>query len=200
MPSVIEAAKEVVERARAGDQNAMAMIVAVRDSAIQGSEKAQRAQREILEYIRKHPMQVADTFAHSHVGDDAKQALAYVSKRGPVIGLVALFIIGSDSPDAMLNGSILLANGPALTNPRISAIGSAIEDDDERRLFYAGVCFKRIPPTLLQQCIPEKRPIVNAGKCVGLARAIQEVRAPNSSLSKFSPVVGWEHGEVSFGT
>jgi len=199
MPSVIQAAKEVVERARAGDQNAMAMIVMVRDQAIQGNEKARESQRAILEYIRKNPVQVADAFAHSHVGEDAKQALAYVSKRGPVLGLIALFIIGSDSPDAMLNGSIILANGPRLTNPRISAIGSAIDNDDERRLFYAGVCFKRIPPNLLQRCVPEQRPIINAGKCVGLARAIQEVRAPDSSLTKFSPVVGWEHGEVNHG-
>lgn len=195
MPSVLEAAKEVVQRARAGDQNAMAMIVAVRDSAIQGSQRAQEAQRAILDYIRANPVSVTDVFTHSHVGDDAKQALAVVKRCGPVVGLVALFVIAEDSPGAMLSGSIILANGPQLTNPRISSIGSAIEDDNERKLFYAGVCFKRLPPAFAQRCVPQAQPIINAGKCVGLARSIQEVRQSQSSLSKFSPIVGWEHGE-----
>ena len=195
MASVIDAAKEVVERARAGDQNAMGMIAAVRDSAIKGSPRARESQRAILEYIRSHPVQVADAFVHSHIGEDAKQALAMVRRRGPVLGLVALFVLAEDGPDAMLTGSTILANGPPLTNPRVAAIGEAIEDDDERRLFYAGVCFKRITPKFLHLCKPEKRPIVNAGKCVGMARSIQQVRLPNSKLGAFSPAVAWEHGE-----
>jgi len=50
-----DVAFEVVERARAGDQVAMAIMAEVRDKAARGDRQARRSAAAIKEYIDKHP-------------------------------------------------------------------------------------------------------------------------------------------------
>lgn len=51
-------ARDVVERARAGDQVAMGILVEVRDNAKRGNRKAQESSRVITQYIKTHPQGV----------------------------------------------------------------------------------------------------------------------------------------------
>jgi hypothetical protein len=49
-------AAELVERSRAGDQNAIGMITAIRDSATNGSLRAKISSLLIEDYIHEHPV------------------------------------------------------------------------------------------------------------------------------------------------
>lgn len=51
-----EMARNVVERARAGDQVAMGLIVGVRENAAKGDPRAIASRKAILSYIDKHPV------------------------------------------------------------------------------------------------------------------------------------------------
>jgi len=50
-----EGVREIVERCRAGDQVAMALIIETRKQAEQGNKLAQKRRKEIDKYIAKHP-------------------------------------------------------------------------------------------------------------------------------------------------
>lgn len=187
-------ARALVERARLGDQNAMAMIAQVRESALKGSPRAKIAQAVILEQVKRHPVKGPKGEA-SVMGEDAQNAVSILREKGPVIGLVALFVLCDDGPDAVLAGSVTLANGPALDDERIKTIGAAIEDADVRKAFYYGVAKPQEVGRVIKSLTSDAQAYLLAGRCVGMARAIQLVRMPGSSLSAFSPQVGWEFGE-----
>lgn len=80
--------------------------------------------------------------------------------------------------------AVRLSYGPILSNPRIAGIADHF--GAEGQSFLYGV----------------SRPGIRAaneahhhGKVVGMARKLQAVRMPNSRISDYSPMVGWELGE-----
>lgn len=81
----------VVNRARSGDQNAMALIAMVRDNAKKGHPKAQESFALLSEYVRTHPV------SNPRIGVDPQLG----HERGVYADAVAL------------------SHGPTLTNPRI---------------------------------------------------------------------------------
>lgn len=50
-----EGVREIVERCRAGDQVAMALLIETRKQAEQGNKVAQKRKKQIDKYIAKHP-------------------------------------------------------------------------------------------------------------------------------------------------
>ena len=87
-------------------------------------------------------------------------------------------------------GAVWLANGPPLTNTRIREFMSGFGSDEEAESFlYAARHYDD------DDMAGDDSGIVDMGRTVGYARAIQKVRLPGSRISDFSPAAGWEFGE-----
>lgn len=65
------AAEELVERARACDQNAMGLIAAIRQQAEAGSPRAQVSRALLARYCAKHPMPSLGPMGEMPVADEA---------------------------------------------------------------------------------------------------------------------------------
>lgn len=155
-----EIARQLVNRAREGDQNAAAIIVVARENAAKGNPKAQEAIRLIREYIDKNPM--------SDVGAEVK----------------------TDRTHPRNWAAVWLANGPALSNGRIREFMAGFGSDEEAEAFlYAARNWQD------DDMAGDDSGIVDMGRAVGYARAIQKVRMPGSRISEFCPAAGWEFGE-----
>ena len=64
-------------------------------------------------------------------------------------------------------------------------------------LFMRGVAnpTSRVPPGLPSDAAN----CLTTGQCIGLAQRLQAARVPGAALSVLNPMMGWEHGEFSFG-
>lgn len=198
-----KATADLVLRARAGDQNAMGMIDSVRRSAASGSPRAKTAFGLLKAYIEANPVTKATPrlgpapVAHATMGAEAREAVAELRDRGPVVGILALLALPFlGGPDAFSAGVATLANGPPLTANRIGTIGQGL-DEHGRRYFYTGVHYHGHDGCILARMCPttEEKGLLHAGRCVGIAKAIQDVRKPGSRISNYAPLAGWEHGE-----
>lgn len=181
------AAESLVERARAGDQNAMAMISAVREQASKGSKRARKSVKLLQQYIDANPVSESSDDHYSpkrilppvvkqlgaHVGNDAA-----VSAWTPGVG------------DLYLAG-VVLANGPNLTKDRVVGIGSHFGEDEEA--YWTG--FKQWKDPVDNFGADEGSDAAFTGRAVGLARTIQGVREGALPVSRLCPMAGWELGE-----
>jgi len=96
--------REIVERARSGDQVAMALLIETRKQAEQGNRKALSRRKEIDKYLKKHPPSkfAGDTLLSVNTNPraqaalwsarstDPKQFAAAVIQTAPYIGPWAL--------------------------------------------------------------------------------------------------------------
>lgn len=128
-------AENLVLRARQGDQNAMAMLMAVRDSAKKGVPKAKVALKAIKEYIEDHPPTEECQFG-SETQKNVTTALAqHVENDNPLhyaIGVITLL------PYAEVDrAAVLIANGPLITSNLLQLICSSLSER-EQVLFYKG--------------------------------------------------------------
>ncbi len=160
----------LVVRSRQGDQNAMGMIVAIREQADKGSARAKKSVAMLQRYIDEHPV-VDGAFG----ADDGKS-------------------------DVLFSAAIALANGAPLSENRIRQIASTFgaEAEKEQKLFLYGVAnFKKegVLAELAKRFGEYAKQVLDLGKGVGQARAIQLVRLPNTPISPYSADAGWEHGE-----
>lgn len=166
------AAESLVERTRAGDQNAMGMIAMIKRNAQNGSPRAKRSLDLIADYIRRHPVKnVSNPFGNEQKPEES---------------------------NILFRATVALANGAPLSNTRIQAMASTFGTEDEEKLFlYAVVNYKK--PDLIDSLAGKfgqwVRNVVQLGKNVGTARGIQLVRMPGTPISAFDAKVGWELGE-----
>lgn len=165
----------LVRRARAGDQNAMGIISMVRVRASEGDATAMRSARLMHDYIRRHP-------ATDDMGAelDASQKTDAKTER------------------EKLRAIIVLANGAPLSRTTVQHIISAFPTDKHQKLFVYGLI--RFRPTEGTKEIEKRldavsKSVLDTGRIFGEARAIQMVRLPGSSITKFDPMIGWELGE-----
>ena len=174
-------AGQLVNAARLGDQNAMAMIERVTASAKAGSAKAMAAKVAIARYVKAHPAgpEVAgdcDAMTATHSAQHALMSMVEAQGHGPV-GEVAM--------------AASLANGPDIKIDKVQAIAARIKDDYARALFLKTVSSpESLVDIAIQQTSGALRKLAKAGKCLGLAIRIQRVRDPSFPLSSFSPQVG----------
>ncbi len=175
------AAESLVRRARHGDQNAMGMIAMVRDHASNGVAQAKSAYAAIRQYIAKNPSQ---SVGMAKFGFEPRITVRAVK----------------------------LANGPNLTAQRIGAMGSMFGAEGNQAVFVIGVEGWRKPRGVNGDRYPNdvnkvsvgvelpgsgmNKKILDASWDTGMARAIQLVRLPNTKITPFSPMAGWELGEV----
>jgi len=153
---------EVIERARQGDQNAMAIIALVRRNSKKGNPRARTSFRLFKKYIDLHPV--------AKFGNE----VAYNAKKQNIQNL---------------QSSVMFANGPNLSNQRIQKLYYTINPRD-RRAFVSGLKSSRNALRGNQQF-----QLYNIGQILDKARRIQNVRLPNSNITKFCPNIGWELGE-----
>jgi len=164
-----EAARSLVKRARAGDQNAMAILSQTRKKAEAGSPVAISALAQVKEYIRENP--TGGTF-----GND----MVVTSKTDPAYW-----------------GSVWLANGPLLSDEMLRAFASNF-GGEETAAFMFGFKHhgSQLDLDSAHHGLDEDhRKVLDIGRMFGEARALQYVRMPGARISEYQPVVGWELGE-----
>lgn len=177
-------------RARAGDQNAMAMISAVRESADKGGAKAKQSLSMILDYIRKHPITGGTRIgleAIKTVGAIKEAASDKSDEAGVYLchHLVKLPFVGGKR--AMLGGTVAMANGAPLSQKRIKQIGDNIQHDSLRNLFFQGTS----GDLQLPQRAPELAFAV-AGLALAQAKKIQLFRHTDAPLAYVLGGAAWE--------
>lgn len=196
-------AAELVDRARDGDQNAMALLQRIGENAKRGNPRARMAAYLCDAYIRNHPP--------GSFGADPGRQRVHVSG---LLGTVTQAIKTRPEPveyssalHALLPGvlavvdpsdaAVIVSNGPDLTdkeNSRISAILAAFHSDEEKKAFVAGARTDALK-TVLAKVSTNAKAACAIGYIIGLARRIQLVRLPNTPISVFSKDVAWELGD-----
>lgn len=163
----------LVNRSRAGDQNAMALIALVRDNAAKGNPAARRSAKFMRNYIAQNPMQ---------------------SEMGAELGPPVRFFNPTKE-----HATLAFANGFPLEKPVIGHVASSFGNDSNanKQTFLMGVkkWGSTLAPDLRRQANPIRLSIFEAGQVIGKARAIQQVRKPGTPLASFDPMIGWELGE-----
>ena len=207
--SIENHARDLVIRARAGDQLAVAMIGEVAESAKRGSAQAQKASEAIARYIDRNPTArpgernapivgaevVSALSALQRITQRAKQnegQFGHEAHETTCLLLVTLPMVGGER--AMNVGSTILSNGPLLTPGRINGITQSLRDPAFQDFFMTGVNDgkRRIDLDNLDRIV---RPFVAAGQTLGSARLVQIVRCPEAPLSVLDPMVAWELGQ-----
>lgn len=155
----------LVQRARLGDQNASGMLAAVKQSAEKGSPKAKEAALAILEYIKKNP------------NGDAR-------------------IAGENLPSPIAVAGTRIAQGPVVSKEAVQSLVASLEPDQKKAVAYGFKLWrdaKEISDASAQY--PAIADDIITGASIGYGIAAQRVTRPNSRLSDFCHVVGFEHGE-----
>lgn len=184
--SIIEAKKmklaaaELVIRSRQGDQNAMAMLGAIRAQAKAGNERAKKAFQAVHDYIRNHP--VTSGFA----GDIDKNlekitALAKPNQESEILRSIGLQIFAPSLPTE--KAIVLVANGPVISKEYVEQVISPFPN----QLFLAGI--KQAKAKISNQ------PDFRAGQIIGRAKLLQDVRRPLTSFRAVCPIMAWELGK-----
>ena len=160
-------AGELVDRARVGDQNAMAIISLVRENSQKGNPRAIQAHRLMKNYIDKNPV---NEFGVESPNQDSFWAAVMLSN-GPLLSNHMINVhadsfgqFGAEEKEVFLHGVINFRKRASLK-------------------------------TLSAELDPIHRKVLELGKLVGQARCIQTVRMPGSIISRFCPRSGWELGE-----
>jgi hypothetical protein len=201
----------LVQRARVGDQNAMAMIIMVRRSAAAGSARAKQTLRVIKEYIRNNPMpnvckvgfgctpatQAIVNRMHSRIGAEPQAYVSVVSQEVPRIEdayTAAVTLANSGDLIHDRNGKIARTQD---ANPRIRGILKKLNPQCQSAFIYGmESCHK--PLHKLQpsgEFHADAPSALHIGRTIGIARRIQAVRLPHVSIATISPMAAWELGE-----
>lgn len=162
----------LVIRARQGDENAMGMIRAVHEGAKTGKPRARIAHGIISAYIKAHPVKESDS---------------------DPVGFEPIAVADL----ARVRAAVRLANGPTITGERLREIVDSFAGDSDRArrivAFGAEHHDGAPPPASLRS--QAEATLLEMGRVIGHALALQQVRQPGVSLSSFSRDASWELGE-----
>lgn len=195
MTTIPEACKELVIRARAGDQNAMALIIEVGKAARNGSETAKLSAQHIEAYCKANP---PPSRSDKNVGNWSERMQSYVNELQSNFGeeelgesiVVLLPMMGQ-------YGINTLANGIRLSNDIIAEISAEFGSEVEQHAFQFAVAnadqTDRIKKNV-SKLNKETAYAVLVGCCVGEARNIQLVRLPQVPISIISEKAAEELG------
>lgn len=194
-------AESLVERARVGDQVAQAGIHEVARLAREGEPAARVSYRLISKYIEKHPVSEslfgAEKLPNNQV---VKQLGTMVESPNAMQASSALLTLLPASNLDSMQTAVMLCNGPSLlgsSNPRISAISDAMNDEQKKALF-AGIKYCTSSAAIFKlgkDMSADQARALQIGYAIGIARRIQTVRLPESPIAPFSSMVAWELGE-----
>lgn len=198
--SIRDGAAQLVDRARMGDQNAIALICQVRDNAQKKQPRAQKAYKALMDYVQKNPVTKNWSF-----GEDA----AYKAEIDSIAEhLKGTLIAGEDEYEKVVieqvpdlasksigKAIVALANGPSLLANdecnRFKDVADSLSEGD-RVAFMTG-CKHGMRE--LDSIPQELQGPFLLGHILGTARRIQAVRLPNVAIGSCFPSVGAEFGE-----
>lgn len=179
------AAEDLVDRARAGDQNAMATIAMVRQRAKEGIPRAQKAFRALMKYAKStkpdSPFGNEENRSQHRVARSLSEAITHSAGSAGYISA----LVGLTSTLSINTAGITLANGPAIDNSRISQLASMFAGEERQQFKHGVKNWRRVPPNV-------DPPAHRIGRCIGFARALQTARLPDTPITPISARAGWE--------
>jgi len=176
--------ESIMIRARQGDQNAMALIMGMREQAKRGNKRAQASLSLLRRIIRQRPAKRNVSF-----GFEEKPAVKLLPAPKSIVESAASIIVNGPTmkPGALYH---VLANNYNLKKFRF-ALWHALEPE-LRPAFFRG--YKRgdslnVPTDL------DEADAYRLGNTLACAKQLQDFRAHTGRISDYYPVAGWELGE-----
>jgi len=196
MPTLTQTdgARDLVERARAGDQNAMAMLQMVGENARKGVPKAKAAAAAVARYIADNPAPISNW----EEGASIIGILKNPDNSDEDVFETLLALPRFEDSNLIQTACVVLSMGPNWDNPRVHALdnllapGTPMKDTFRMGLENAGEP-SVIQPTM-RRLQPELAGYLCAGHCIGMARKIQIMRLPDSPVGILCKGVEWELG------
>ncbi len=182
--AMFNAARDVVERARAHDQVAMAILAQVRDNAKKGEPRAKASLRIIQKYIKSHPAQNFGVCDVTHC--ESLNTLWKLPSMPPDVA--ALAVINEAPKVTFWQAIVSIVQGPP-GDALIVAVNEKMPEGVERDSFRRGVDWKKGMPA------GAKGPAWSLGRIFGIGRAIQRLADETIPIAAFCPVTAWELGE-----
>jgi chemotaxis protein histidine kinase CheA len=170
------AAESLAERARCGDQNAMAMIAEVRKNAGR-NERARVALAALKAYVTKHPVPLHQL---DQMGGELDGPARDPSR----------FPLSRERTTE--RAAVALANAAPMSRDHVKHMVSTFCGGDETRarLLLAGV--SRPDKPLGPHAPGSAQSLYDLGRSIGRARRLQQARDPETSLAVLGPSVAWE--------
>lgn len=182
-------AAELVRRARFYDQNAMGIIDEVRVNAERGDPKAQSGLREIMGYIKAHPVEAP-------LSEGAARALGVVKDPRNLPGHVvdALGALpGHGCKDDVLAACVLLGVGPPITDDWLAEACAHVGAWHDTFLFAVqNAGDDEALGSAMRDVGPASAPYLCAGHCIGMGRKIRA--ALEGQPEALSEGIAWELG------
>lgn len=194
------AAESLVERARCGDQVAMANIVLVRKNK-KKNFRAAKAFSLIKNYIDEHPPKEVVRVGFNGDLETLDKSIVrlsdYIKKKNPTAFVAAvkgmILDIGKYSITALANGPGLLGD----KNIYITEVEKSYPAS-EKKAFKIGYNYSNDSARIARysrKIDKNSRTALAIGCMVGMARRIQAVRLPETPISVLSLDAAWELGE-----
>jgi len=189
-------AADIVERARAGDQVAMATLQLVGQESQKGNSRAKRAHKLLSSYIKKNPPPAVSfgregvrPLDRTNVALNASfaKSLAAADMSDWAAGIITFL------PIMQWAGIVRLSHGPTLKDEHHQAIATLL--GRKSGLYDYAVANAHSPKALTGATSKKARQTVYLGYAIGTAMRLQDVRRPNSRISDFDQTTGWELGE-----
>ena len=195
------AAKQLVDRARLGDQNAVAMIIRVRENAKKGSGKAKTALGLMLAYAKggtKSASQFGSFFSSALAS--LRDTIVRVKSPAQYAAQVAVHVpeIGVSIADSA-NAAQALSKGPPITADLLTTMQVGLATDQAKAAFQYGVKACGNPKALVaasKTADADTKKALQLGFVAGLGKKFQDIRKPNASIASFSQAAAWELGEI----
>jgi hypothetical protein len=187
-----QGAEQLVERARAGDQNAMAILAMVGANARKGVPKAKSALCAVDLYIKDHPVPL------SNWAEGAEVIGILKNPDNPDEGLLDTLLTLPEYEDARLvhTAAVVMSLGRPWTKPRIHNLDAQMSHE-ERRPFRFGIenaGDARKMGQAMQGIDENLAGFLCAGHVIGMARKIQMIRRPEIPVGILCKDVEWELG------
>jgi hypothetical protein len=201
-------ARDLFDRARAGDQNAMKDLVKVREDAARGDPHWRRVHNYLLRYGKEHPVdahgEISDGIS-SVINGEERHALGILraaDQNDPRAVMWALHRLPAyGHTDTVRAACVALAHQHPWTDSRLGSLEGLLPDEPRRTVFRSAV---RVSPDRrgideIKRHIPsemhgETVGTLCAGYCLGAARKFQLARLPKSPVSIVGADIGWECG------
>lgn len=201
-------ARDLFDRARAGDQNAMKDLVRIREGAVAGHPGHRHDYDLLLQYGREHPVEGRTTLGPrgADMGVEERHALGILraaDRNDPRAVMAALhYLPRYGHPDTIRAACVALAQQGQWTDPRLCTFEGLLPDEPRRAVFRHSI---KVAPdqremNALRETIPsdlrnQTGGTLCAGYCFGTARKFQLARLPRSPVSVMGADIGWECGE-----
>jgi len=186
-------ARDVVERSRLGDQNAVAIIRDVAKNAAAGSPKAKTAYAYIEDYIKAHP---APSKFSAEDGQKLGVLKALDKNHPRVVVPVLMSLPESGNTDLINTASVMLAQTKPWNTNKVKAVAGCFDGENLeifRFGFESGSNSKHLRQATAQMA-PAQIGVLCCGHCVGMARKLQLARLPQVPVSILGDMIGWEMG------